>query len=102
MISSPAYLKEALLQGLQHTDLGDNWGDMMGVLCFVSMVGMATTGGSGFRLLLLEMGFEGEEGFGAAVRSSRRFGRLMIVLKRLVDRVGYRRDFVFWAILSGQ
>jgi hypothetical protein len=88
MKSSPAYLKEALLQALKHTDLGDNWGDMMGVLCFVSMIGMATSGGGGYRLLVVELGFEGEEGFGAAVRSSRRFGELMMVLQSLVDRVG--------------
>ena len=73
----------ALNEALRKTDLGDNWGDMLGVLAFVSLM----EGGKRCVAVVLKLVFDGEEGFGAAVRGVRRFGRVVGALNSRAEGV---------------
>jgi hypothetical protein len=81
----------SLSSTLEKTDLSNTWGDMLGVLYWVSMIGSAAwkgRGGSGERIMDSTLGstmfkatFENMD-LGCAIRPARLFGRLQIALKR--------------------
>jgi hypothetical protein len=57
---------------------------MLGVLAFVTLV----EGGRRSVAVVLKLVFDGEEGFGGAVRGVRRFGRVVEVLRGRAEEGG--------------
>lgn len=83
-------LTSCLSDALERTDLSNTWGDMLGVLYWVSMIGSAAwkgRGGPGEKMMdstlgstMFKVTFEGM-GLGCAIRPARLFGRLQMALK---------------------
>jgi hypothetical protein len=89
LTSSDLGLTLDLVKALEKTDIGDNWGELSGVLYWVSMIGSASSHGRpGHRLLDSTLGrtmswlaFTASE-FGSAVEPVRQFSRMQMALKR--------------------
>src|ERR1700744_97603 len=89
LISSDSALTLGLIGALEKTDVGDNWGELSGILYWVTMVGSASSQGRpGHRLLDSTLGrIMGEIAFtaadyAAAVEPIRQFSRLQIAIRR--------------------
>ncbi|KIW18415.1 hypothetical protein PV08_02703 [Exophiala spinifera] len=89
LISSDPALTLGLVGALGKTDFGDNWGELSGILYWVTMVGSASSQGRpGHRLLdstlnriMGEVVFTAAD-FGAAVEPIRQFSRLQSAIRR--------------------
>lgn len=87
LMSSDSVLTLELVRALEKTDIGDNWGDLLGVLYWVSMIGSASSHGKpGHRLLDSTLGRTMSKltawDFSAALEPVRQFSRLQKALKR--------------------
>lgn len=99
LASSNPSLTLSLVQALGKTDTGDNWGDMLGVLYWVSMIGLASTQKSvGHRLLgstlgraMFEMAFTVPH-FDCSLRPIQRFA---IVQEALTRRAQFQYYTIF-------
>ncbi|PMD57414.1 uncharacterized protein K444DRAFT_53669 [Hyaloscypha bicolor E] len=89
LLSSSSALTHSLVSALEKTDIGGNWGELSGVLYWVSMIGSASSQGRpGHRVLdsalgrtMSEIAFTASD-FGSAVEPVRKFSRLQLALKR--------------------
>ena len=86
LMSSDSRLTLDLVKALEKTDIGDNWGDILGVLYWVSMIGSASSHGKpGHRLLDSTLGRTMSKltawDFSAALDPVRQFSRLQKALK---------------------
>jgi hypothetical protein len=89
LLSSSSALTHSLVSALEKTDIGGNWGELSGVLYWVSMIGSASSQGRpGHRVLdsalgrtMSEIAFTASD-FGSAVEPVRQFSRLQLALKR--------------------
>jgi hypothetical protein len=89
LVSSDSALTLGLVRDLEKTDIGGNWGELSGLLYWISMVGAAASQGKpGHRLLdstlgrtMSEIAFTALD-FGSAVEPVRQFSRLQMALKR--------------------
>ena len=89
LMSSDSMLTLCLVRALEKTDIGDNWGELSGVLYWVSMIGSASSyRRPGYRLLdsilartMSKLTFTTSD-FGSAVEPVRQFSRLQMALKR--------------------
>ncbi|KIM94807.1 hypothetical protein OIDMADRAFT_149363 [Oidiodendron maius Zn] len=87
--STDTVLTVGLVKALEKTDIGDNWGELSGVLYWVLMIGSASSHGRpGHRLLdstlartMSKLAFTTSD-FGSAVEPVRQFSRLQMALKR--------------------
>lgn len=89
LVSSDSALTLSLVGALEKTDVGSNWGELSGLLYWVSMVGAASSQGRpGHRLLDSTLGCTMSEiaftalDFRSAVEPVRQFSRLQEALKR--------------------
>jgi hypothetical protein len=95
--SSNPSLTLSLAQALGKSDIGDNWGDMLGVLYWVSIIGLAAAQeNAGHRLLgstlnrvMFEMAFA-VPNFECALRPIQRFACMQATLKRRAQLYSYR------------
>ncbi|KAE8446537.1 hypothetical protein EG329_011869 [Mollisiaceae sp. DMI_Dod_QoI] len=89
LVSSDTAATIALVQALQKTGIGDNWGELSGVLFWVSMIGSASSQRKpGHRILdailgrtMAEIAFTAAN-FGDVVEPVRRFAKLQMALKK--------------------
>ena len=89
LLSSNSALTLSLVSALEKADIGDNWGELSGVLYWVSMIGSASSQARpGHRLLdstlgrtMSEIAFTASD-FGSAVEPVRQFSRLQRALRR--------------------
>jgi hypothetical protein len=89
LMSSDSAFTLGLVGALEKTDVGDNWGELSGILYWVSMIGSASSQGRpGHRLLdstlgriMCEIAFTPSD-FGSAVEPIRQFSRLQIAIQR--------------------
>ncbi|KIM92659.1 hypothetical protein OIDMADRAFT_36437 [Oidiodendron maius Zn] len=89
LISSDSMLTPCLITALEKTGIGDSWGELSGVLYWVSIIGSASSQGKpGHRLLdstlgriMSRLAFTASD-FSSAVEPVRQFSRLQMALKR--------------------
>jgi hypothetical protein len=89
LASTDTVLTLDLVKALEKTDIGDNWGELSGVLYWVSMIGSASSHGRpDHRLLNSTLGRTmsklacTDSDFGSAVEPVRQFSRLQMALKK--------------------
>jgi hypothetical protein len=85
LVSNDQTITLALMHALQKTEVGDNWGDLSGILFWVSIIGSASSH-PGNRVLRSVLGQIMAEitftAFGDAVEPVLRFTKVQIALKR--------------------
>jgi len=89
LFSSSSALTHSLVSALEKTDIAGNWGELSGVLYWVSMIGSASSQGrpdhrvldSALGRTMSEIAFTASD-FGSAVEPVRQFSRLQLALKR--------------------
>jgi hypothetical protein len=94
LISSDPALATSLVQALVRTDIGGNWGDMLGVLYWVLVVGSASSRGSPCHRSLdsmlgrtmFDVAFTGLE-FSNAVIPTKRFALMQMALNKRAERI---------------
>jgi hypothetical protein len=89
LASTDTVLTLDLVKALEKTDIGDNWGELSGVLYWVSMIGSASSHGRpDHRLLNSTLGRTmsklacTDSDFSSAVEPVRQFSRLQMALKK--------------------
>jgi hypothetical protein len=94
LISSDSALTTSLVRALARTDIGGNWGDMLGVLYWVLAVGSASSRGrlchrildSMLGRTMFDLAFTSPE-FVNAIIPTKRFALVQMALKRRAERV---------------
>ena len=89
LASSDSASTLGLVGALEKTDIGGNWGEVSGLLYWISMIGSASSQGRpGHRLLdsslgriMCEIAFTASD-FGSAVEPLRQFSRFQIAMKK--------------------
>ena len=85
LVSNDQTITLALMHALQKTEVGDNWGDLSGILFWVSIIGSASSH-PGNRVLRSILGQIMAEitftAFGDAVEPVLRFAKVQMALKR--------------------
>jgi len=108
LLSSNSALTLSLVSALEKADIGDNWGELSGVLYWVSMIGSASSQARpGHRLLdstlgrtMSEIAFTASD-FGSAVEPVRQFSRLQRALRRR-SQVVLSENCHSWKVLRVQ